>query len=290
MKSGRVAQGGRGRRLEVKAGALLLAAGVALAAGVPWPAGSGGAARAESPPVWKTARNGCGELTFAGARFIACHFDARKYRLRTWLADEKGEPFGWLWRLDEWLKRRGQRLLFAMNGGMYRPDYRPAGLYIEEGRELSRLNLRRGGGNFHLLPNGVFWIKGARAGVTESRRFAQAYKRGRLRPDFATQSGPMLVLGGRLHPRFRPRSDSLKIRNGVGVRRNGHDVYFAISLEPVNFHTFARLFRDALKTPDALFLDGTVSRLWWKEQRVRGLFNRRIGPIVGVAERIEVAE
>jgi uncharacterized protein YigE (DUF2233 family) len=38
--------------------------------------------------------------------------------------------------------------------------------------------------------------------------------------------------------------------------------YFAISERPVTFHQFARLFRDRLKTPDALYLDGNVSRLY----------------------------
>ncbi len=246
-------------------------------------------ARAKSEPAWVLPKNGCADLRFDNADFVVCHFDLRRHSLRLWLHNEQGEVFGSLWRLREWLRQRGQTLLFAMNAGMYDEKGLPVGLYVEHGRELKSINLKRGYGNFHLMPNGVFWVKGNRAGVMESKRFAKLYRRNRLKPDFATQSGPMLVIGNRLHPRFRATSESRKIRNGVGVRRvrgrlGGHEVFFAISRDPVNFHTFARLFRDVLKTPDALFLDGTVSRLQAPSYRLRGLFGRPIGPIVGIAQ------
>jgi len=70
----------------------------------------------------------------------------------------------------------------------------------------------------------------------------------------------MLVIDGSLHAKFRAQSTSKKRRNGVGV--DGDKIYFAISEEPVNFHHFGRLFRDQLKTPNALYLDGVVSRLY----------------------------
>jgi uncharacterized protein YigE (DUF2233 family) len=66
----------------------------------------------------------------------------------------------------------------------------------------------------------------------------------------------MLVIGGMLHPRFREGSDSLNIRNGVGTSADGSRAVFAISNRPVNFHAFARLFRDGLGLPDALTSTG----------------------------------
>jgi len=45
-----------------------------------------------------------------------------------------------------------------MNAGMYGEDGRPIGLYVEQGERQRRINLRDGGGNFHLKPNGVFWV------------------------------------------------------------------------------------------------------------------------------------
>ncbi len=166
-----------------------------------------------------------------------------------------------------------------MNGGMYHPDRRPVGLYVENGRELAPIVTREGPGNFGLLPNGVLCIAGPAVRVVESRRFAAE------RPDctFATQSGPMLVTGGVLHPRFLPASTSRNVRNGVGVRPDGI-VVLAISNEPVTFDTFGRFFRDALGTPDALYLDGSISRLH-APALGRSDFGLPLGPILGTVVR-----
>jgi uncharacterized protein YigE (DUF2233 family) len=59
-----------------------------------------------------------------------------------------------------------------------------------------------------------------------------------------------------------PGSDSTYIRNGVGVSADGSRAVFAISNEAVNFHAFARLFRDDLGLPNALYFDGNISRLY----------------------------
>ena len=90
----------------------------------------------------------------------------------------------------------------------------------------------------------------------------------------------MLVNDGALHPRFLVDSDSVYIRNGVGVSADGKTAYFAISDSRVTFHQFARLFRDVLNTPNALYLDGSISRLYAPElgRHDRGL---PLGPIIG---------
>ena len=171
------------------------------------------------------------------------------------------------------------RLAFAMNAGMYHADRDPVGLLVIDGQRTGRLITSDGPGNFGLLPNGVFcWGKG-RGEVIESRRF----KRSKRTCRYATQSGPMLVIGGRLHPRFLPGGKSTYVRNGVGVSRDGRTAWFVISRARVNFYTFARFFRDRLKTPNALYLDGNVSRLYAPSIGLRdrgGLF----GPILGVVE------
>ena len=77
----------------------------------------------------------------------------------------------------------------------------------------------------------------------------------------ATQSGPLLVSDGIFHPAIRLNSPNKLIRNGVGIRSDGH-LYFVISTTPVSFHEMATLFRDYLDCPDALYLDGTVSALY----------------------------
>ena len=136
-----------------------------------------------------------------------------------------------------------------------------------------------GPGNFGLLPNGVFCLREGRADVIETKRYLKAKPNCR----FATQSGPMLVIDGALHPRFLPDSTSRYVRNGVGTSADGKSVIFAISENAVSFHEFGSMFRDFLKMPQALFLDGNVSRLWAPGVSRRDL-GRTMGPIVGVVE------
>jgi uncharacterized protein YigE (DUF2233 family) len=50
----------------------------------------------------------------------------------------------------------------------------------------------------------------------------------------------------------------------------------------VNFHDFARLFRDELGTPDALYLDGSVSRLYDRASDGTTV-GFPMGPILGTA-------
>ncbi|MFO6464510.1 phosphodiester glycosidase family protein [Jannaschia sp. KMU-145] len=171
-------------------------------------------------------------------------------------------------------------IAFAMNGGMYHPDRAPVGLYIEDGTERRGIVTSAGPGNFGMLPNGVFCVAGATARVIESHRFAADPPA----CDHATQSGPMLVIDGALHPRFIADSEYRNLRNGVGVTPDGGTVHFVISDEPVTFHEMATLFRDALGLRDALYLDGSVSRLYVPGQD-RADPGRQMGPILSVTVR-----
>ena len=169
-------------------------------------------------------------------------------------------------------------LLFAMNAGMYGEDLKPIGLYVEDGRRLKKANRRDGPGNFHLKPNGVFFIDGDKGGVMET----EAYLASGLQPRYASQSGPMLVIDGKIHPKFSVDGTSYQRRNGVGSP-DPHTLVFAISEGAVNFHSFARLFRDHLGCPNALFLDGSISSLHAAElSRSDGFFD--LGPIVALAK------
>ena len=224
-------------------------------------------------------RQNCAKTTYKSAGYVVCTFDLRQHDLRLFLNDADGAPYGSFRALKADLARRNLALPFAMNGGMYHRDRSPVGYYVEGRRKLKEAITGPGPGNFHMRPNGIFFIEGKTAGVMETRAFL---KRNR-RPDYATQSGPMLVIDGKLHPRFIAGSDFKKRRNGVGII-NRHEVVFAISDSAVSFHDFATLFRDRLACRNALFLDGTISSLFAPEIG-RADFLFPVGPIIGVVEK-----
>ena len=243
--------------------ALALAAVVVAAAS----AMGAGTALAEAP---------CTRITHEGLPYTVCEARIDRDELRIWHADDSGAPFGSFRRLEAALASEGLQIGFAMNAGMYHEDRSPVGLLVVAGQQRAPIVLRPGPGNFGMLPNGVFCIGADRFHVQESRRFAETG------PDcrYASQSGPMLLIEGELHPRFLPDSTSRFVRNGVGVSRDGRRAVFAISEAAVSFHEFARLFRDRLDTPDALYFDGNVSRLHVPATG-RSDWGRTMGPIVG---------
>lgn len=221
----------------------------------------------------------CRELSHDGNRYAICEVDAAAEDLRLFLYRPDGRtPYGQFSAVDASLSPEG-RLAFAMNAGMYHDDRSPVGHYVEDGQEIMRVIPNAGPGNFGLLPNGVFCIRGGRADVIETLAYLDEAPVCR----FATQSGPMLVIDGAIHPRFLPDSTSRYIRNGVGTSLDGTRVVFAISRNTVTFHEFARLFRDELHLPNALYFDGNISRLY-APQIGRNDPGFSLGPIVGVVE------
>ncbi|WP_210251906.1 phosphodiester glycosidase family protein [Hyphomicrobium album] len=221
------------------------------------------------------AQAGCRATTIEHASYVICEFKAGD-GIELFLRDAQGATLGQFDRVREALQTRGRQLVFAMNAGMYHEDRSPVGLYVENGQQVKKLSTADGPGNFSMKPNGVFYIDGKSAGVVETKAFLKR----KLKPQFATQSGPMLVIDGKLHPRFLKDSTSRNRRNGVGVK--GSKVIFALADTPVTFDEFARVFRDVLKTPNALYLDGSISRLYAPDIN-RNDIGFAMGPIVAVS-------
>ena len=247
-----------------------------LLAGIVWRLSQ---AEEPAPKAPQAAAGHCETRTFEGSRFTACRYDSAKHRIA--IADAKdGKPLRGFAALEESLGAEADHLLFAMNAGMYDEEGFPIGLHVESGRALHAINLNDGPGNFHMKPNGVFAVdERGRVAIVASDKW------GKRKTVFASQSGPMLLIGGKVHPGIQSNGPSLHIRNGVGTA-DGRTAWFAISEEPVSFGRFARFFRDQLGCRDALFFDGAVSSLWdpGSNRMDRGY---PLGPMVAVFRRAE---
>jgi uncharacterized protein YigE (DUF2233 family) len=232
------------------------------------------AARADDPsPVLQT-------VAFRGQDFLVRTVDPHKDDLRLFLKDDNGAFLHDFVTLEKFTASKGERLLFAANAGMFEPDSKPVGLLVQDGNETSPLNLNDGTGNFYMKPNGVFVLNQKRdARIVESGEYPEL-----LTPvTWATQSGPLLVHGGGILPEFNADSKNLAVRSGVGVRKDG-TIVFSISRLPVNFYTFASLFLDQLKCPNALYLDGTISAFYVPGRK--DTVPHSFGPMVGLVEKL----
>lgn len=210
-------------------------------------------------------------------RIHAFVHDPLKSELALFWKDRNGKRFATLGTLVDTLHAENRRLVFAMNGGMFDPDHQPVGLYVEDGQTLAPLNLGAGTGNFYLKPNGVFYVNDKRqAFICPAEEFSVA------KPvKYATQSGPLLVIDGKLHPEFKAGSPNTLVRNGVGILPDGR-VVFAMSKSAINFHDFGSYFL-SLGCRDALYLDGVVSTMFCPELGVTPT-DGDLGVLIGVFE------
>ena len=219
------------------------------------------------PPVAAQA-SACREERFEASAFTVCEPGRGEIRIVS-----EHRSFA---DLGASLGPRAQSVAFAMNAGMFDDSGAPIGLMIEDGRLVHRINVRKGGGNFHLMPNGVFLVRrGGSAEVVSSAEFKPA---GDIA--YASQSGPMLLIDGKLHPKFENDGQSRYIRNGVGVTSDGRPS-FVISLDAVSLGKMARFMRDRLHHRNALYFDGSVSSLWDPADHRMDSFTR-LGPILVV--------
>ncbi|WP_298519989.1 phosphodiester glycosidase family protein [uncultured Kordia sp.] len=209
-------------------------------------------------------------------RILAYEVNPKKAQLHFYWKNEQGQIYGNAKNLKTQLQANKQELIFAMNGGMYKKDQSPQGLYIEKGKILAPLDRKEEGyGNFYLQPNGIFYITKdnvATICITDSLNTAiRSIK-------YATQSGPMLVIDGKLHAKLTKGSKNLNIRNGVGVLPNGN-LLFAMSKEKINFYDFATYFKEN-GCQNALYLDGFVSKTYLPEKKYEQM-DGNFGVIIG---------
>ncbi|BAP33397.1 putative periplasmic protein [Chryseobacterium sp. StRB126] len=184
----------------------------------------------------------------------------QKQTVKLYWKNNKNEILKSINNLKNETESGNEKLVFAMNGGMFEPDNAPKGLYIENFKTLKSIDTLQGSGNFYLQPNGIFYItKNHQPGITETKKFRQDAD-----IQYATQSGPMLLIDGKINPIFQKDSKNLNIRNGVGILENG-EVIFAMSKKEINFYSLAQLFKE-MGCKNALYLDGYVSRAYLPEK------------------------
>ncbi|PKP65955.1 MAG: hypothetical protein CVT85_04505 [Alphaproteobacteria bacterium HGW-Alphaproteobacteria-7] len=224
----------------------------------------------------------CRDVTFEGAALTHCTADPAKHRIAMANAVNGGQPFGSMSAFAATVDPAS--IAFAMNGGMYGDDLKPLGYYVENGERLSEIDRGDGEGNFYMQPNGVFFGTGGTWRVLARDAFIATVGD---RPQFGTQSGPMLVIDGKLHPDIQDNGPSRAIRNGVGVDAKGA-AHFVISRGDISFGQLARYFRDEVKAANALYLDGQVSALW--DPATGRQDKARIGPIIVVSKREGAAQ
>ena len=210
--------------------------------------------------------------------YIVCDVPLDRTDLVLRAEDERGEPYETFEKAAGSVD--GRRVRLIMNGGMYHEDRQPVGLAVQDARLLKNVVRGTGSGNFSLHPNGIFFIENGKAQVMETGR----YLAGGHAPQLATQSGPMLLIDGKLHPRFIEGSDSRYVRNGVCASADGRTVHLVLSRQPVNFWEFAVFFRDRLHCRNALFFDGHISSLYYPDGGID--YRRdRLGPMLVVTDR-----
>lgn len=212
-------------------------------------------------------------------KIVAVTVDTKIQDLQLYWKNDKGEILRSIQNLKTYVESKNLKLTFAMNGGMFNNDFSPQGLFIQNKKLLVGLDTTAGKGNFYLKPNGVFYVTTDNIPFvckTNDFKSSQNIK-------YATQSGPMLLIDGQIHPSFKEGSKNLNIRNGVGILPD-NKVVFAMSKTEINFYDFAKYFQN-LGCKNALYLDGFVSRTYLPEKKWTQT-DGDFGVIIGVTNKI----
>jgi len=198
--------------------------------------------------------------------------------------DEQGAAYGQLERGRRALNQLGHDVVAIASGGIYAPGLRPLGLYVENGVEMTPLNLAEGSGNFFLQPNGVFSIVGGVAAIDRTAQFSEWHSNNSNQDqiDWALQSGPMLVIDGEANPLFTHSSESTHIRNAVAVDTEGN----VVLIRSKGLVTMRQLADRCLElgATDALYLDGTIARLDWVRTGLAVPINIPVATMIAVVE------
>jgi uncharacterized protein YigE (DUF2233 family) len=210
----------------------------------------------------------------SGKHILSITIDPKVDHMELYWKNDSGEVLKSIQNLKQFVEQHHQKLLFAMNAGMYNKDLSPKGLFIQNYKTLTQIDTTDGEGNFYLQPNGVFYLNDDKtADIDVTKKF---HNKNKIK--FATQSGPMLVIDGAINSAFNKESKNNNIRNGVGILPD-NKIIFALSKTEINLYNFAKYFQSK-GCKSALYLDGFVSRAYYPEAnwiQTDGNFGAMIG-------------
>ena len=239
---------------------------------------AGARQRVDDPQV--QVESSCRPVIFENTSFTHCLAVPARHQIETAWTGSDGVPFR---GFAAYAASRGEDaapIAFAFNAGMFDQDGEPTGYFVKNGERLQTLDTAGGDGDFYSKPNGVFFGNDQEWQILTSEDFQTDVSE---RPSFGTQSGPMLVINGRLHPDIVSDGEERVFRNAVGLDNEGR-AHFVISNAPVSFGKLARLYRDKLEVENALYLDGKVSSLW-SPANGRMDDSSPLGPLIIVTKR-----
>jgi len=216
---------------------------------------------------------------------VSISVNPERVNISLYWKDADGKLYGNIEHLEMKLENQKKKLIFATNGGMFDQNQIPIGLYFENGKKINSLNTKKINPNkngpipnFYLNPNGVFYVTtDNKVGICTTSLYQQDSI-----TKFATQSGPMLIIDGRINPIFSQNSNNFQMRNGVGILPN-NELIFAISKNRVTFYDFANYFKEQ-GCINALYLDGYISKAYMPKLGVEQL-DGKLGVIIGITEK-----
>ncbi|MFZ9942082.1 MAG: phosphodiester glycosidase family protein [Bacteroidia bacterium] len=209
---------------------------------------------------------------------------AKEHQIATHLMKTDRIQFKGLADLKKHLNTNNKQVLMVTNGGMFTVDNKPVGFFrssAERRQYPLDTSTTKFNDNFHLYPNGVFFVDSTgHPGVLTTSAFnnSKFYHAAAM----ATQSGPMLVIDGKIHPKFKQGSQNVKIRSAVGVI-SGEVAVFVASTQPVSFWDIAEMQLELFGCRNALFLDGVVSLMDVHDMPPPP--DRSFGPMISVTQK-----
>jgi uncharacterized protein YigE (DUF2233 family) len=169
----------------------------------------------------------------------AFRFDLQDYQLQLTLAQDIDRKAASIHQLA-----RSQNALLAINGGFFTPDRQLLGLRIQDSVEVSPLKKTSWWG--------VFYIKNNKPHIVAQRQY-----RSSQHIELAVQSGPRLVINGRI-PSLKP---GLAERSVICIDPQQRVILAATQHAPISTTDLAEILhksaqRDGLGCENALNLDG----------------------------------